>query len=76
YSKRDSIINYLKNNPHLIILDESTGYSDLELEFHLKSISYVHEIMQDILSKFTEAVKNYSYVYAKKVYKMSYMPEA
>ena len=75
YAKREHIINYIKSNPHLIIVDESAGVTDLEFEFHLKSLNQLHEIMGNISSKFPDVIKNYKYIYATDVYKMHYMPE-
>jgi len=75
YTKREHIISYIKLNPHLIIVDESAGVTDLEFEFHLKNLNQLHEIMEDIKSKFPNAVKNYRYIYATDVYKMHFMPE-
>jgi len=75
YSKRKNILDYIRTNPHLIIVDESAGVADLELEFHLKNLNELHKIMEDINSKFPNIVKNYRYIYATNVYKMHYMPE-
>ncbi|UCF13447.1 MAG: Lrp/AsnC family transcriptional regulator [Thermoplasmatales archaeon] len=75
YEKKEQIIDYIKSNPHLIIIDESAGVSDLELEFHLESLNKLHDIMEDIIAKFPNVVKNYRYIYAVKVHKMHYMPE-
>ena len=75
YSKSNNIINYIKKNPNLIIIDESAGVADLELEFHLKNLNDLHKIMEDINVKFPNIVKNYRYIYATDVYKMHYMPE-
>ena len=75
YSKRKNIIDYIKINPHLIIVDESAGVADLELEFHLKNLNELHLIMEDLYSKFPNIIKNYRYIYATNVYKMHYMPE-
>ena len=75
YTQRDKIIKYMKNNPHLVLVDESAGVTDIEFEFHLKSMSQLHDIMEDIKSKFPNVVKNYKYIYATDVYKMHFMPE-
>lgn len=74
YEQREQIINYVKTNPNLIIIDESAGVADLELEFHLENLGKLHEIMNNIIIKFPDAVKNYRYIYAVKVHKMHYMP--
>jgi DNA-binding Lrp family transcriptional regulator len=75
YSKRKNIIEYIKSNPHLVIIDESAGVADLELEFHLKNLNQLHMIMEDLNSKFPNIVKNYRYIYATDVFKMHYIPE-
>lgn len=75
YKQRQAIINSVKTNPSLIRIDQSVGVSDLELEFHVKTLQEFHEIMQNIINQFPEAIKNYKYVYAAKLHKMNYMPE-
>jgi Lrp/AsnC family transcriptional regulator for asnA, asnC and gidA len=75
YSLRGNIINYVKTNPYLIRIDRSVGISDLELEFHVKSLTHFHSIMKDLMSKFPDVIRRYHYVYASKLHKMNYMPE-
>jgi Lrp/AsnC family transcriptional regulator for asnA, asnC and gidA len=76
YKQRGKIINYAKTNPHLVRIDKSVGISDLELEFHVHSLEQFHQIMKDLINKFPDAIKKYKYVYASKLHKMNYMPEA
>jgi Lrp/AsnC family transcriptional regulator for asnA, asnC and gidA len=76
YRQRSKIINYAKSNPHLVRIDKSVGISDLELEYHVLSLEQFHEIMKDLVNKFPEVIKKYRYVYASKLHKMNYMPEA
>ncbi len=75
YKQRGNIINYVKTNPHLVRIDRSVGISDLELEFHVKSLNQFHEIMKDICNKFHNIIKQYKYVYASKLHYMNYMPD-
>jgi Lrp/AsnC family transcriptional regulator, regulator for asnA, asnC and gidA len=76
YKQRGKIINYAKTNPHLVRIDKSVGISDLELEYHVQSLEQFHEVMKDLINKFPDAIKKYKYVYASKLHKMNYMPEA
>jgi Lrp/AsnC family transcriptional regulator for asnA, asnC and gidA len=76
YKQRGKIINYVKTNPHLVRIDKSVGISDLELEFHVISLEQFHDIMKDLVNKFPDVIKKYRYVYASKLHKMNYMPEA
>ena len=76
YKQRGKIINYAKTNPHLVRIDKSVGISDLELEYHVQSLEQFHEVMKDLINKFPDVIKKYKYVYASKLHKMNYMPEA
>jgi Lrp/AsnC family leucine-responsive transcriptional regulator len=76
YKQRGNIINFIKTNPYLVRIDKSVGISDLELEFHVKNLSQFHQIMKDIINQFPDAIKKYEYVYAAKLHKMNYIPEA
>ncbi len=75
YKQRGKIINYAKTNPHLVRIDKSVGISDLELEYHVKTLEQFHQIMKDLTNQFPEAIKKYRYVYASRLHKMNYMPE-
>ena len=75
YSKRQDIIKHVRTNPVVIRIDQSVGVSDLELEFHVRTLQEFHRIMQNIINEFPDAIKNYKYVYASKLHKMNYMPE-
>jgi DNA-binding Lrp family transcriptional regulator len=76
YKQRGKIINYTKTNPNLVRIDKSVGISDLELEYHVQNLDQFHQIMKDLINKFPDAIKKYKYVYASKLHKMNYMPEA
>jgi len=74
YKKRTWIIKYIKNNPHLIMIDKSIGYYDLELEFYLKDLNQFHQIMDDLVTKFPGIIKNYTYVHDVQAHKILYLP--
>jgi len=76
FKQRGKIMNYAKTNPHLVRIDKSVGISDLELEYHVPSLNQFHDIMKDLVNKFPDIIKKYKYVYAAKLHKMNYMPEA
>jgi len=76
FKQRGKIVNYAKTNPHLVRIDKSVGISDLELEYHVLSLEQFHDIMKDLVNKFPDIIKKYKYVYASKLHKMNYMPEA
>ena len=61
YSKIQQIIQYIEKNPYLHTLDTTLGYADLELEFLLKDVDQLHQIIEDISTKFHKNIRNYSY---------------
>ena len=75
YNERGRMINYMRNNPHLIMIDKAIGYFDLELNLWLENLVQFHQIMDDLTIKFPDAIKNYTYVHDAKVHKMLYIPE-
>ena len=75
YMERGRIINYIKSDPHLIMIDKSIGYYDLELDFWTEDINQFHQIMDDLTIQFPGVIKSYIYVHDAKVHKMLYMPE-
>jgi Lrp/AsnC family transcriptional regulator for asnA, asnC and gidA len=75
YKERGKIINYIKNNPHLVMIDKSIGYYDLELNFWITDLNNFHKIMDDLTQSFPLSIKNYTYVHNAKLYKLLYIPE-
>jgi Lrp/AsnC family transcriptional regulator for asnA, asnC and gidA len=75
YNDRGRMISYIKYNPHLIMIDRSIGYYDLELDLWIKNLNQFHEIMDDLTNKFPNSIKNYIYVHDPRLHKMLYIPE-
>ena len=75
YKQRFRIISYIKYNPHLIMIDKSIGYYDLELDFWVKNLDQIHKIMDNLTVKFPDIIKNYNYVHNPRLHKMLYLPE-
>ena len=75
YKQRSKIINYIKFNPNLVFIDTYTGEADLEIEFHLEDMSQIHQIMQNLMEKFPDAISYYKHLNIVKYHKFLYMPE-
>ena len=60
YSKINQIIKYLEKNPSLLCVDYTIGYADLEIELNVKNINQLHDIIEDLYSKFPKIIRNYS----------------
>ena len=69
YTKINPIIRYIEKNPSLQSVDYTIGYADLELELIVRNINQLHEIIEDIHSKFPKIIRSYSYFRVLKQYK-------
>jgi len=74
HTQRKYIIDYIKYNPYLIFIGTSAGVSDLELEFALENSEKLHQIMEEISSKFPGAIRKYEYINSSKSHKLRFMP--
>lgn len=75
YNQRLNIINYIKKNPYLIYISTATGLCDLEFEFIIKDQKQLIEIIEDINSKFTNSIKNYTIYGDFQCYKETFLPK-
>lgn len=75
YKKREDIIKYITLNPHLTMIDESAGIADLEVDFIVENVNQFYQIMEDLITKFPNAIQNYTYYYVSKIHKLKYIPE-
>ncbi len=75
YSQRGKIINYIRNNPNLIMIDKAIGYYDLELDFLLKNLNHLRIIMDNLTRVFPKEIKNFAFAHDPIYHKMVYMPE-
>lgn len=74
-TRRYEIIDYIQKNPHLYSIEKALGNTaDLELEFYLKNIEQLHEIMEDMSLKFPDSIKTYNYFSYLKTHKINSMP--
>lgn len=74
YNNRNRILKYISQNPHLVAIDETIGVSHIELELQLHNVEELHGIMNDISTKFPEAIRSYRFISIKKLHKLSYFP--
>lgn len=75
FSKRNEIISYAKQNPQLMGIVETVGFSHIEFEYHLRSEEELHDIVNDISNKFPESIRSYKYLSVKQIHKLLYLPE-
>jgi len=69
YTKLNQIVKYIEKNPHLYCVDYTLGYADLELELNVKDNSQLHDIIEDLHSKFPKIIRSYLFFRGIKFYK-------
>jgi len=69
YTKINQIIKYIEKNPLLFCVDYTIGYADLELEIYVKNNNQLHDIIEDMHSKFPRMIKHYTFFRGVKFYK-------
>jgi Lrp/AsnC family leucine-responsive transcriptional regulator len=73
--QRKPIMDYIKHHPNLVYIGTSAGVSDLELEFDLEDSDKVHQILEDINQRFSNAIRKYEYFSIEQNYKIRFLPE-
>jgi len=75
YSKKNEIINYIRNNQHVFFIMHSIGRNvDLDFEFILNDITHLQDIITDLSEKFPESIQNFRYFSIEKVHKWNHIP--
>jgi DNA-binding Lrp family transcriptional regulator len=74
YNERNKILNYIIQNPNMIMIDNTIGPIDIEFEYQLKNIDQLKNIIDDIMNKFPDSIKNYDYFYFPKIDILNYFP--
>src|SRR4030042_6384128 len=69
YTKLNQIVKYLEKNPLLYCVDYTIGYADLEIEINVRDNSQLHDVIEDLHSKFPRIIRNYSFFRGIKFYK-------
>ena len=71
-SQKNKMNKYIINNPHTRSHYVSIGdAADLEYEIILKNVNQLHEIMEKVMLKFPDSIKNYTYFNSLKMHKLS-----
>lgn len=67
--KKQQLLEYITTNPNLICRMISLGYIDLELIVVLNNVIQLHQMMEDLSSKFPNVIHNYKYFSFLKTHK-------
>jgi len=69
YTKVNQIVRYIEKNPLLICVDYTIGYADLEIEICVRNNNQLHNIIEELHSKFPKIIRKYTFFRVVKVYK-------
>jgi Lrp/AsnC family transcriptional regulator for asnA, asnC and gidA len=74
YQKRQDVISFIQQDPHLVLLSRSVGISDVEAEFHFEDITMLHAIITQLLERFPGVIRSYSYHHVTEQHKWNFVP--
>ena len=75
FKQRQKVIDYIKYNPYLIMINESAGHADLELEFHVKNVTQLLSIIDKLQKDLPKIkIRELTHFYINNYHKIEYMP--
>lgn len=75
YSKKKAMLEYFAAHPNIVHAYESTAKADLELEMEVKSYEEFRSVLNDLRTKFKDAIESYRHLLWFKEHKISFFPE-
>jgi Lrp/AsnC family transcriptional regulator len=75
HKQRNTIWGYVKELSYCDTLNVAIGWSDLEFEIIVQNIDHLGTVMEDIYSKYPNAIKKQSFWIAEKIHKERWLPE-
>jgi len=75
HKQRNAIWNYVKEHPYCDTLNVAIGWSDLEFEIIVQNVDHLGSVMEDIYSKYPNAIKRQTFWIAEKFHKERWLPE-
>jgi len=75
HRQRNAIIDFMKRKSYLQCLNVAIGWADIELEFVIRDINEIDNIIDEINSKFPNSIRKHTFWIAEKVHKERWLPE-
>ncbi|MCX6667409.1 MAG: Lrp/AsnC family transcriptional regulator [Euryarchaeota archaeon] len=75
HKQRNVIWNYLKEKPYCDTLNVAIGWCDLEFELIVENVDQLGKIMDELYSKFPNAIKKQTFWIFEKGHKERWLPE-
>ena len=61
-SRNEELFNYIKHHKYFYQINKSIGGADLETEIVVKDLPHLLEILEEVVSRFKDVIKNYEYM--------------
>lgn len=74
YSKKQQMLNFFAIHPHIVYAYESTAQADLEVELEVESYEQFRQILNEIRTKFDDAIESYKHLLWYKEHKIVFFP--
>jgi len=68
------VISYFKQCPHVLCIMKSVGYSHIEIEFNVKTVTQFHQIMTEFIDQHPNLINKYNYFQTEISHKLSWIP--
>jgi len=75
HKNRNKMIEYVKQNPYVLYVTKSIGFSDIEFEIIVKNTDEIVDFIEKINTIFPKSIKKYEFFSAKKTHKLRFLPE-
>ncbi len=75
HKQRNYLWNYLKEKPYCDTLNVAIGWCDLEFELIVENVDQLGKIMDELYTKFPNAIKKQTFWIAEKIHKERWLPE-
>jgi Lrp/AsnC family transcriptional regulator, leucine-responsive regulatory protein len=75
HNSRKSIVSYLETKPYLECINVSVGWSDIEPEIIVQDVNKLGTILEDVNTKFPNAIKKHSIWITEKNYIERWLPK-
>ena len=73
--RNKQIFEYCKQHKNFYQINNSIGGADFELEVIVRDLNHLFEIMNDLVNKFSDVIKNYEYMGFSLFPKLAYIPD-
>ncbi len=76
HEERRKFLNYLKEHPNVVFIDNATGAWEFMIDVHTKNQMEAKEIITELMERFPKTIRSYELLTITKEHKVTYIPES